>query len=499
MKVLKTMLVVLMIASVSIPLVSCATKASTASESQVTAAVRGNLTVDIVSGGNLELSKKQDLAFEVAGTIAEINVAEGEAVAEGQIIARLDAAPLEDAVETAERAVRTAEIDLEVAQDGEFKIKTAEYDLETATNNFNKLNYPYTWATFNLDVPAAIEAVNTARHQLEEAEAGLEAGPGSENYGAAMDNYRQARNNLATALERLLRGQSIDVFSSTNVSKMTTDYLTARAALIAMQKAQYTLKQTTRTVQTDLDQANLNLEKAKDDLEKARDNLAKAVITAPFAGFITKVNVEGGDEVQKGTIAVQLADPAKFEAKIMVGEKDIFQVKEGGSATVQIDAMPIIVLVAKVAHISPTATIQSGVVNYEVKVEAEAPQSGAISGQVQSPQSFTNRQAGQSTGQTTQLREGLSVTVNIIIAESKNVLMVPNGAITRTGRNVQVQVMKNGVSETRSIKTGISNWQYTEVTEGLTEGEQVVVPKTTSTTTTSSQSQRPFMIPGVPR
>ena len=70
-----------------------------------------------------------------------------------------------------------------------------------------------------------------------------------------------------------------------------------------------------------------------------------------------------------GTVAVQIADPAKFEAEIMVSEMDILQVKEGGEARVEVDAMSGLTLPAKVIHISPTATIQSGVVNYKVKVE----------------------------------------------------------------------------------------------------------------------------------
>ena len=53
------------------------------------------------------------------------------------------------------------------------------------------------------------------------------------------------------------------------------------------------------------------------------------IIIAPFDGFITKVNVEGGDEVYKGTVAMQIADPNQFEAKILVTEEDIFSVSWG--------------------------------------------------------------------------------------------------------------------------------------------------------------------------
>ena len=91
-----------------------------------------------------------------------------------------------------------------------------------------------------------------------------------------------------------------------------------------------------------------------------------------------------------------------------------------------------------------------------------------------------------------QLREGLTVTVSIIIAEATDVLLVPNGAITTRGQQNYVQVVSSdGSIEERAVTTGISNWQYTEVSEGLSEGEQVVVTGTTSTTTTTQQGGSP--------
>ena len=111
-------------------------------------------------------------------------------------------------------------------------------------------------------------------------------------------------------------------------------------------------------------------QKAVEDAQKSLDEAmdASPEVTAPFAGFITMVNVEGGDEVLKGTVAVQLADPEKFEADILVSEMDILQVKMGGEARVQVDAMQGMSLPARITHISPTATIQSGVGNYKVQV-----------------------------------------------------------------------------------------------------------------------------------
>jgi RND family efflux transporter MFP subunit len=279
--------------------------------------------------------------------------------------------------------------------------------------------------------------------------------------------------------------------------------------------------------------AKAHVEDAKQALEEAQEELAEALdaspeITAPFDGFITKINVEGGDEVMKGTVAMILADPDSFEADILVSEMDIFQVKLGGEAWVQVDAQQGMSLPAEVTHISPTATIQSGVVNYKVKVEVQslervmqerqeamekmtqgelpdglkqAVEEGQIT-QEQAEEKLKQMQQGQvptAIPEDFQLREGLTVTVSIIADEREDVLLVPNSAITTQGWENYVQVLSpDGTIEERAITTGISNWQYTEVTDGLSEGEKVVIPQGTATTTTTPEQQRPpggMMVP----
>ena len=67
-------------------------------------------------------------------------------------------------------------------------------------------------------------------------------------------------------------------------------------------------------------------------------------------------------------------------------------------------------------------------------------------------------------------------------------LLVPNSAITTQGWQTYVQVLSpDGAIEERVIQTGISDWQYTEVTDGLNEGEQVVALQGTTTTPSTSQ------------
>jgi len=94
--------------------------------------------------------------------------------------------------------------------------------------------------------------------------------------------------------------------------------------------------------------------------------------------------------------------------------------------------------------------------------------------------------------QAIQLREGLTVTVSIILQQRKNVLMVPNKVIITRGAETFVQIIQDGVTEERSVRTGLAGWLNTEIIEGLSEGEQVVIPQ--ATTTSSSDQPRGFFM-----
>lgn len=234
--------------------------------------------------------------------------------------------------------------------------------------------------------------------------------------------------------------------------------------------------------------AEIAYENAEKDLNEAQE--AGPEISAPFAGFVSQVLVSGGDEILKGTEAVQLADPNKFEVNILVSEMDIFDIEPGGQARVTVDTENELTLPAEITYISPTSTISSGVVNYAVTVAV-----GSLEDYLQEQQAVTP----QSTPSDIELKGGMTVTVSLIVSSATDVLVVPNSAVLQRGMQTYVQVITaDGTIEERAITTGISDWQYTEVIDGLSKGEQVVIPQGTSTTTATEEFQGPpggMMVP----
>ena len=130
-------------------------------------------------------------------------------------------------------------------------------------------------------------------------------------------------------------------------------------------------------MQIEQDQSNITLrQNAVDDAQTTMDNDTNLPqeIDAPFDGLITKVSVNQGDIVQRNANLIEIAQPDKFIANILVTERDVMSLKIGGDATVSFDALSGLNFPAKITQIAPLATVQQGVVNYAVTVELTSTQ-----------------------------------------------------------------------------------------------------------------------------
>lgn len=531
---------------------------------QVVTVKRGNITTVITGSGNLAFSKTQDLVFSISGKVAELNIKLGDNVTEGQVLARLDTTDLDAAVSSADLAVKSARIDLNTAelaksnianqelavQSAQLSLRTAEQaqssiatagiSLENAQNALAKLTYPYTYATFAFDVPAALVSIHEARLNLNLAAQNLK--PDSPDYGVAMMKFRDAQTRMLEAEERLGRGIDIQTLikatdgTEDSTGRMgsipwnTTDYWTLRSSQLTVEnarialtnaensykngvdnanltlvKAQQSLKDARESYPTGLDRANVSLQTAQSNLEKAKRNQAKATLTAPFSGIATAVNISGGQEINAGQVVIAIADPNQLEAKVLVNEVDIPWVLESGSATLAVDAVSALNLPASVTQVAPTATVQQGVVNYTVTigVQSNVVDQSVDAGQprpTQRPGQQSGQQAGQRSGQTRsssrgaqagapasiKLRQGLSVSASITKQQGNNVLLVPAAAVIAQGTNRYLTVVKpDGTTERVQVQIGLTDGANTEIIEGVAEGDSVQIPvRTTGATST---------------
>ncbi len=532
MRVFKIVLSVLIIGSITLLSLSCMRGPNNATPTvapQIAKVQIGNISNNVTGTGNLALARTQDLAFEMAGTVEQISVEESQSVKTGDELVTLDTSDwetqiktLQKALDTANRALTSAQEDVTKAQalvaTKEMAVKQAQLALDTAQYNLNQ-----------------ISELKNAQDHVDQAKAALD-------YGIAMKAAGDTTitNDYLYGTTGLQSQYDIAVKKLNALIKGTDTTITTSVALqISQNQFQVQQKQkdlddagtAVTDARTAVENAKLDKTDAETAVKDAQDNLTEVknlspVIKAPFDGFITKISVAGGDEIKKGTIAMQIADPNQFEANILVTETDIFSVKIGGEATVAVDALSGLSFPAKITAIAPLATVQQGVVNYKVTAEITslkpvfpklgsgqftfgsgsmptalpggsplptAPPSGSPLPS-KSPEGTGapnpaggGNQFGGGMGamlnQNLTLKDGLSATVTIPIQQKDNVLIVPNRAITRQGGNTTVQVVKDNntaTPEVVSVKTGLSDGSNTEIVSGLNEGDQVLVKASSS-------------------
>ncbi len=496
MKILKVMIGILLVVSI-IALLGCGRSSSATTTTQTYKVQRGNLVVSTTTTGNLAFTQTENVAFDMAGTVEQVMVETGDSVVQGEVMATLDTSAWNNQIKTLEQAVTTTESKL---FDAESNISAQELSVRQAQINLLSAQ----------STVAQIPAVKAAQQLVDLAQAALTAAQGS--CAVNPDYYGPQIGMLQTQLDAA-KANLQSVLSGTNFNLSSDVSLQIAKAELSVDQNQLQLDNANRAIESAKvarDNAEQAVEDAKEALQEARE-LSPTVI-APFTGIVTNVNVQGGQEINKGAVAAQIADPNKFEVKVLVGETDISSVVVGGMATVSVDSMTGVTLLATVTAIAPTATIQQGVVNYQVTVEIQSsipstsgnttsgfPGGNIPRGGIEAP-GITNNQSGGgrfanlpsdggsfALSQSATLRQGLSVTVNLVTASKYNVLMVPNRAIIRQQGNAYVEVEKNGATEQVPITTGISNSQYTEVTEGLAEGDTVIIQVTTTSSTSSNQ------------
>jgi len=196
--------------------------------------------------------------------------------------------------------------------------------------------------------------------------------------------------------------------------------------------------------------AEAQVQQAKAALEQARLRLADATLVAPIASTVVSVGAKVGELVGLGTPVVVLADLDHYHVDVSIDEVDVGRIQVGQDAVVTLDAFADARLQGRVTHIDELATSTQGVVSYAAELEI-----------------LSNDVA---------LRPGMTATAEIVIARREGVVVVPNRTLRResSGR-YYVEVIANGKVGQRVVNPGLSNDLFTEIVEGLQEGDEVVL------------------------
>lgn len=191
-------------------------------------------------------------------------------------------------------------------------------------------------------------------------------------------------------------------------------------------------------------------------LRQAERDLANAVIRAPIDGVIISRDGEIGRAVADvtnsgGTVIAVIADDTRLRLVAEVDENDIARVHVGLPATVTIDAFPDEEFAGRVHKISAAGTIEGSVSNFEVEIQVDPDP---------------------------RLRVGMSCDARVTVREHRDVLLVPNTAIVRSGGTTRVRVPDVGGGPAfvlTPVRLGSSDGFQSVVAEGLAPGDVILV------------------------
>ena len=201
--------------------------------------------------------------------------------------------------------------------------------------------------------------------------------------------------------------------------------------------------------------ASESLRSAEISMQNLQDTMNNYTITAPISGTIIEKDAKVGDAVKTGDTLCIVYDLSYLEMSINVDELQISSISVGQQVQITADAVPDKTYVGTVTRVSMKGASNGGTTTYPVSIRID---------------------------DTDGLRPGMNANAEIVVAEAKNALVVPNAAVVRGS---YVLVTKDSPSAANAdtameapegfvyvpVKTGVSDDDYTQIVSGIQEGD----------------------------
>ncbi len=203
--------------------------------------------------------------------------------------------------------------------------------------------------------------------------------------------------------------------------------------------------------------ASESLRSAEISMQNLQDAMNNYTITAPISGTIIEKDAKVGDAVKAGDTLCIVYDLSYLEMSINVDELQISSISVGQKVQITADAVPDKTYVGTVTRVSMKGASNGGTTTYPVTIRID---------------------------DTDGLRPGMNANAEIVVAEAKNALVVPNAAVVRGS---YVLVTKDSPSAANAdtameapegfvyvpVKTGVSDDDYTQIVSGIQEGDTI--------------------------
>jgi multidrug efflux pump subunit AcrA (membrane-fusion protein) len=420
---------------------------------------RGSLVISASGTGSVISENEVQLGFKNSGVLAQINVAVGDEVKEGDVLAISapsdDSATIQSKLTSAKLSVLQAQQimdDLNSTTATEVSLAQIQSDLAV------KQVSVYGNQTTLTDLINERATMNGKHCDSDTIESKQEA------YDLAVERYNRSDHlTNSTEYQQMINAEINLNWCNSSYSQEELDAADAEIASsqatiqllqsqIAEDQAEIANLQTSSGSDSlDVQIAQAKLDNAKAELELVEQEAISSTITAPFDGTILSVNASIGDTVGT-TKFINMADLSQPYLEVLLDETDLNNVGIGYEVSVTFDALPDQTFSGHVVAVNPSLSNAFSVTAIQTTVQLDT-------------SSFSKPQ---------NLPIGLSATVEVISAQAQNVLLVPVEALHElSAGSYAVFVMENGTPVLKTVEVGLMDYTYAEIKSGLNEGEVV--------------------------
>ncbi len=197
------------------------------------------------------------------------------------------------------------------------------------------------------------------------------------------------------------------------------------------------------------------MSQARAAVELARVNLEKTVLRAPFDGLVADITTEVGEWITPSPPGlpippvIEVFDPFFLYVSAPLDEVDVGKVHAGQGVRITMDSYPGKAIAGRVTRVAPfVLDVREQDRTFEAEVE------------------FLDAEFAR------QLRPGTSADVVVVLDSRDGVLRIPSYALLEGNK---VLVDRDGTLGATSVQTGLKNWDFVEIRQGLGEGDLVAV------------------------
>ena len=471
---------------------------------------RRTVTASVTGSGNLVPDIQANVNFKVAGTLTAVDVHVGDHVSAGQTLATIDSSGEQAALAQAQANLATASANLQSVQTPltQDQIAQLQDNVTIAQQTYDDMV-----SQVNLTNAADATQVSADQNQLATDQAALSA---SFNFQLDKSKLTTDQAKLATDKATFDTDGCVLANAPFTTNPCMTDFTLVLGDQTAVATDQSVLNADQTTVKSDqsrlntdtakqqsdrvagqhsINQAAASLTSARDQLktqteskpnqiasaraqvasvqaavQAAQQNLDATTLVAPMDGEVNSINGVVGETVGSGggttaeapgsqaplptsapsTAFMQIGNISGMEVVIPFAESDASRLAFNQDAQLTFDAVPNLTISGHVIAVASAATVSSGVVNYYATI--------------------TLNQTDKS------LKQGMTANATVTVSKVTDAITVPNLAISHTAGQAFVTVYSAGQQTQTPIDTGVVGDQFTEVTGGLNDGEQIVIP-----------------------